>query len=145
MKPFWWLFQKITSLNIFLCFSSMIFHGRFLSVCLSCLSTGNVLIRYSHIVTAGVALGRTPACSIHTPPLWSTWMVVRRLDYKAVLSVTDIHPAFLSPFNLKVIISLIFRSLALGHLDITSTGAFVSPDLKFTFLGGLSSEFSSVS
>lgn len=64
---------------------------------------------------------------------------------EAVLSVTDIHPAFLSPFNLKVIISLIFRSLALGHLDITSTGAFASPDLKFTFLGGLSSEFSSVS
>lgn len=41
--------------------SSVIFHSRFVSVCPSCLSIGNVLIRWGHIVTADVTVGRKPA------------------------------------------------------------------------------------
>lgn len=41
--------------------SSVIFHSRFVSVCPSCLSIGNVLIRWGHIVVADVAVGRKPA------------------------------------------------------------------------------------
>lgn len=56
--PFWGHFTgKMTALLI----SSVIFHSRFVTAWPSCLSIGNVLIHWDHIVTADVTVGRQPA------------------------------------------------------------------------------------
>lgn len=90
---------------------SVIFHSRFLSVCLSCLSIGNVLIRWGHIVAADVAAGRKPALYelFYLVPFTFNhcgqpgWKSGRSI-YEAVLWTADTRPAFMSTLTLIALI-----------------------------------------
>lgn len=76
--------------------SSVIFHGRFVSVCPSCLSIGNVLMRWGHIVMADVTVGRKPA-----PYERRAGGSVLKLPSEHLTS----HPAVWSALNRKVLLT----------------------------------------